>query len=98
MKKEQIKITKMLDLIGNEVNMHDEVAYIYLNENGKTSVSVGKVVGFTSKKARLMTENGAINVKNIIKLNRVVVTKTVNKKQIVKKVGLIESLKEVFKR
>ena len=62
-------MTKLLDLTNNEVRLDDVVAYVYQNKHGKTLTKVGIVVGESNKGLKIMTENGLICVKNVIKLN-----------------------------
>lgn len=58
----------MKDLLGIEVRKNDVVAYVYPNKQGKQESIMGVVVGFNNKGAILDTQNGKINVKNIIKI------------------------------
>ena len=58
----------MLDMTNKEVKLNDVVAYVFSDKHGKISTKTGKVIGFNNKGVRVLTEQGVINVKNVIKL------------------------------
>lgn len=60
----------MKDMLGNEVKVQDGVVYLYLYK-GKISTMSGRVLEIKDKKAKIMTQNGILNVKNVIKVSEV---------------------------
>ena len=60
----------MLDMLGNEVKLQDGVVYLYLYKGKITTIS-GRVLEIKDKKAKINTQNGILNVKNIIKISEV---------------------------
>lgn len=58
----------MKDMLGNEVKVQDGVVYLYLYK-GKISTMSGRVLEIKDKKAKIMTQNGILNVKNVIKVS-----------------------------
>lgn len=60
----------MKDLLEKDLKINDVVAHVTVNKNGRIVVNVGTVVGFNNKGAQLITKQGSINVKNVIKVNK----------------------------
>ena len=61
----------MEEMLKQELELGDLVAYVYPNSNGKTCTLVGKIVEFTKKGCRIVTQTKeTYNVKNVIKLEQ----------------------------
>lgn len=60
----------MKDMLGNEIKVQDGVVYLYLYK-GKINTMSGRVLEIKDKKAKIMTQNGILNVKNVIKISEV---------------------------
>lgn len=57
----------MKDLLGQQVNVGDDVLYVYRNAQSKQLAVQGKIVGFNKMGAKILTNEGlSISVKNII--------------------------------
>ncbi len=87
----------MKDMLGQNLLVGDLVAYVYPNVNGKTSTIAGKVVAIGKARCKVETVKGIYIVSNVIKLERKIVQKVVNQ-QVINKIGLLEMLKNVFKK
>ena len=76
----------MKDLLGQNVNIGDDVLYVFRNAQSKQLVVHGKIVGFNKMGAKILTKDGlAISVKNIILQHKNI-----------KNIGLFGFLKQVF--
>lgn len=85
---------KSLDLTGRLVKVNDLVAYVFQNKQGKTVTITGVVVDSNKKGFKVMTNNGVINVRNVIKIQ----DNKQNNTQNVKKASILSALKGLFVR
>lgn len=76
----------MKDMLGRNVNIGDDVLYVFRNAQSKQLAVQGKIVGFNKMGAKILTKDGlAISVKNIILQHKNI-----------KNIGLFDFLKQVF--
>lgn len=81
----------MKDMLNKEVQLNDLVAYVYVNKNGKVSTSIGRVIAINNVRFKVLTENGLLNVQNVIKLEQPKVENTV------KKLSMFERFRSLLK-
>ena len=82
----------MKDMLDKEVQLNDLVVYVCVNKNGKISTNVGRVVAINNARFKILTENGVLNVQNVIRLEQ----NNIQKKSISRTFSILNKVKSLL--